>query len=292
MHKWLWRSRAIWFVWMGSALLSWANAITVQDDRGQAVVIDAPAKRVVSLLPSLTESVCALGACDRLVGVDRYSNWPASVQVLPKLGGGLDPNIEAVVASRPDLVLMATSTPGGERLRALGVRVLALEPKTHAEMRRALTTLARVLGLPEARSEEVWGQIDRELQSVAQSLPASQRGLRVYVEVSTAPHAASASSFMGETLQRLGQRNIVGPEQGPFPQVNPEWVVRQQPDVIIAADSHLPTMLSRPGWSALKAVQSKRLCGHTTQESDILVRPGPRLAEAARLMARCFQDKP
>jgi iron complex transport system substrate-binding protein len=169
---------------------------------------------------------------------------------------------------------------------------LLLEPKTHADLRRTLTVLARALGLPDARADRVWTHLDAELQHVAQSLSPSQRGLRVYIEVSTVPHAASASSFMGETLQRLGQRNIVGPENGPFPQVNPEWVVRQQPDVIIAADTHLPTMLARPGWSALRAVHNQRVCGHSVQESDILVRPGPRLAEAARLMAKCFQDKP
>lgn len=270
----------------------WSSAFTVQDDRGHAVVLDAPAQRVVSLLPSLTESVCALGACDRLVGVDRYSNWPASVQNLPQLGGGLDPNIEAVVATRPDVVLMATSTPGVDRLRTLGVKVLALEPKTHADMRRTLNTLARVLGLPQARGEQVWTQIDQALVQVAQAIAPSQRGLRVYIEVSTVPHAASASSFMGETLQRLGQSNIVGPEHGPFPQVNPEWVVRHQPEVIIAADTHVTSMLARPGWSSLKAVQSKRVCAHSPQESDVLVRPGPRLAEAARLMARCFQERP
>ena len=135
-------------------------------------------------------------------------------------------------------------------------------------------------------------QMKQGLVEVANGISPKQRGLRVYIEVSTVPHAASASSFMGETLQRLGQRNIVGPENGPFPQVNPEWVVRQQPEVIIAADSHLPSMLARPGWSSLQAVQSKRVCAHTPQESDVLVRPGPRLAEAARLMARCFQERP
>ena len=289
-----WRARRhfqrglIWLLWGMACTMGWA--VTVQDDRGQAVMLSAPPKRVVSLLPSLTETVCALDACDRLVGVDRYSNWPTSVQELPKLGGGLDPNIEAVVAARPDLVLMATSTPGGDRLRALGLKVLTLEPKTHADMRRTLQTLARALGLPDARADQVWAQMDQALTQVAQAIPPSQRGLRVYIEVSTVPHAASASSFMGETLQRLGQRNIVGPENGPFPQVNPEWVVRQQPEVIIAADTHVASMLARPGWSSLQAVQSKRVCAHTPQESDVLVRPGPRLAEAARLMARCFQE--
>ena len=197
-----------------------------------------------------------------------------------------------MVAARPDLVLIATSTPGGERLSALGLKVLALEPKTHADMRRVLQTLTLALGLPTAQGDKVWAQIDQELSRVAQSIPDNQRDLRVYVEVSTVPHAASTSSFLGETLQRLGQRNIVGAENGPFPQVNPEWVVRQQPDVILAADTHIASMLARPGWKSLRAVQTHRLCGHTPAESDVLVRPGPRLAEAARLMARCFQSRP
>ena len=77
------------------------SAQELRDDAGQPLRLDAAPRRIVSLLPSLTETVCALGACERLVGVDRYSNWPASVQTLPQVGGGLDPNIEAVVALKP-----------------------------------------------------------------------------------------------------------------------------------------------------------------------------------------------
>ncbi|HMN56925.1 MAG TPA: helical backbone metal receptor, partial [Ottowia sp.] len=86
-----------------------AHAYEIHDDAGQTTHFDAPPARIVSLLPSLTETVCALGACARLVGVDRYANWPPPVQRLPKLGGGLDPGVEAVVALRPDVVLMDSS---------------------------------------------------------------------------------------------------------------------------------------------------------------------------------------
>ena len=101
--------------------------------------------RIVSILPSLTEAVCELGHCGRLVGVDRYSNFPASLQKLPQVGGGLDPNIEAIVALKPDVVLMAKSSRAGERLEALGLKVVALEPKTHADVQR----LDRLGGLAE-----------------------------------------------------------------------------------------------------------------------------------------------
>ena len=278
-----------WLAWLFVAIVSGAQAEVLKDDRGQAMAFDAPVQRIVSLLPSLTETVCVLGACDRLVGVDRYSNWPQRVQSLPRLGGGMDPNLEAIIALRPDVVLMATSAPGGERLRALGLRVVWLEPQTWRDVQRTLQVLSRLLGLPASRGNEVWQGLQDEVARVAQTLPSTARAQRVYIEVSTAPHGASAASFMGETLQRLGPQNILGPEMGPFPHINPEWVVRAQPDVIIAADTHVRSLLARPGWSQLRAVRQSGLCTYSEQESDVLVRPGPRMAEAARLMARCFQ---
>ena len=284
---WAWAIGMVLGAVMGSAL-----AVTVQDDRGRAVTVGDAPTRVVSLLPSLTESVCALGACERLVGVDRYANWPTSVTRLPRVGGGLDPHIEAVVALRPDLVLMAGSARGQERLQALGIPVLLLEPKTHADIERTLRVLAQVLGLPAARAEAVWADMQVQLRDVASGLKPSVRDARVYIEVSTAPHAAGEASFLGETLTRLGPRNIVGAALGPFPQINPEWVVRAQPDFILVADSHLSSLLARPGWRELAAVRSKRVCTFSPAESDVLVRPGPRLGDAARLIARCLQGTP
>ena len=118
---------ALWLL-IGAAA-SIAQPIELIDDRGVTVKFQQPPQRIVSLLPSLTETVCALGKCDRLVGVDRYSNYPASVRGLPQVGGGIDPIIEAVVALKPDVVLMAKSSRGAQRLEALGLKVVALEPK-------------------------------------------------------------------------------------------------------------------------------------------------------------------
>ena len=111
-----------------------AQAVTVLDDTQNKVEIPRTPQRIVSLLPSLTETVCALGQCPRLVGVDRYSNWPDSIQALPRMGGGIDPNIERIVTQKPDLVLLAGSTRGVERLQSLGITVLRLEPRTHADV--------------------------------------------------------------------------------------------------------------------------------------------------------------
>jgi iron complex transport system substrate-binding protein len=264
-----------------------AHALELVDDRGVTVVVPASPKRVVSLLPSLTETVCALGACERLVGVDTYSNQPASVKKLPHVGGGMDPNIEAIVALRPDLVLLAASTPALARLESLGLKVVALEPKTHADVQRTLQTLGQIWG--PANAIALWLLIDATFNQTAAGLPVTARGLRVYVEVNSAHYAASESSFIGETLTRLGARNIVPASMGPFPKLNPEFIVRADPDVIMVVDRDQGDMARRPGWAQMRVVRAGRVCTFTSTESDALVRPGPRMAEGAQILARCLQ---
>ncbi len=266
-----------------------ALALDVTDDRGVTVHFDKTPQRIVTLLPSLTESVCELGQCQRLVGVDRYSNWPALVKTLPVVGGGLDPNIEAVVALRPDVVLLATASRASARLEALGLKVVALEPKTHADVQRVLGKLGELLEVPDAL--RVWRVIDAGVAAAAQSLPARVKATRVYFEVNRAPYGAGTSSFIGETLTRLGVQNIIPPELGPFPKLNPEFVVRANPDLIMVGERNSQGMAQRPGWDRIRAVRDKRICVFPIADSDVLVRPGPRMAEAARMMAQCLNDK-
>jgi iron complex transport system substrate-binding protein len=266
-----------------------AQAFQVVDDRGVSVTFAQAPQRIVSLLPSLTETVCALGQCARLVGVDRYSNYPESVKNLPQVGGGLDPNIEAIVALKPDVVLMATSSRVGERLQSLGIKVVALEPKTHADVKRVLEKIGQVLGVTDAQS--IWRTMDAATSAAAQSLPKSMAATRVYFEVNPGPYGAGESSFIGETLTRLGVNNIIGSKLGPFPKLNPEFVVRANPDVIMIGQRSVDSMAQRPGWAGMRAMREQRLCVFSTEQSDVLVRPGPRMGEGARLMAQCLSDK-
>ncbi|NBQ86871.1 MAG: ABC transporter substrate-binding protein [Betaproteobacteria bacterium] len=262
-----------------------AAGVQITDDRGRVLQWDSPPMRIVSLLPSLTESVCALGACDRLVGVDRYSNWPAQVARLPRMGGGLDPVIELVVAQKPDAVLMATSSRAAQRLESLGIRVVAIEPFSHADVQRMLQRLSQMLGTDSAA--RVWQGIDAGLNAAAQALPPHARGQRVYFEVNAAPYAAGEASFIGETLARLGLRNVVPRELGPFPRINPEWVVRADPDLIIVSSTESARLAQRPGWQSLRAVREQRVCVLSSADAEMLSRAGPRLAEAAQRIARC-----
>ena len=266
-----------------------AQALQVTDDRGIVVTFAQSPQRIVSILPSLTETVCELGQCPRLVGADRYSNYPDRVRTLPKVGGGLDPNIEAIIALKPDVVLLATSSPAAARLESLGIKVVALEPKSYADARRVLEIVGKLLDVADA--QRVWRAMDAGVSAAAQSIPERARNARVYFEVNSAPYAAGESSFIGETLTRLGARNIVPAALGPFPKINPEFVVRANPDVIMVGDATFAGMAQRPGWAGMPAIKAKRICVFTPEQSDIMVRPGPRMAEAARLMAECLKDK-
>jgi iron complex transport system substrate-binding protein len=253
------------------------------------VTLPQAPRRVVTLLPSLTEVVCALGQCDRLVGVDRYSDFPAQVRALPQLGGGLDPNIEGVVALRPDVVLMATSSRAVQRLESLGLKVVALEPHNAADVQRVIARVGEVLGAPDAL--RLWREIDAGVDAAAASIAPAARNTRVYFEVGRGPYAAGEASFIGETLARLGVKNIVPRSEGPFPKINPEFVVRADPDLIMISQNAAPQLEQRPGWASLRALREGRLCVFSPQDSAVLVRPGPRMAQAARLMAECIARK-
>ena len=283
MAKWL----LLLLLWMGAAS---AQALTVTDERGVAVRFDQPPQRIVSLLPSLTEFVCALGACERLVGVDDYSNHPPSVRAVPHVGGMEDARVETIVALKPDLVLVPQSSRALERLQSLGLKVFVAEPRTLADVERVLRLLGPVLGARDGA--QVWREVEEGVAAAARELPPALRGTRVYFEVSTAPYAAGEASFIGELLARIGARNIVPASLGPFPKLNPEFVVRADPDVImLAEDEPAARIEGRPGWQRMRAVRAGRVCAFDAAQRDVLVRAGPGMAEAARLMVQCLKGQ-
>lgn len=278
-----------WALAAGLAYAGWAAAqVSVTDDRGVTVRFAAPPQRIVSLVPSLTETVCELGACERIVGTDRYANWPERVRALPKLGGLEDTQVERLVALKPDLVLLARSSRALDRLQALGLPVLALEPQDWASTLRVVTQLADVLGSP-AAGRKLNLRINERITVASLRVPSAWRGRTVYVEVASTPYAAGDASFIGELLRRMGLVNAVPAALGPFPQLNPEFVLRAQPALIVATQAAVGEMAARPGWPQLKALQQRHTCGLAPAPWDALVRPGPRLAEAAEALAACLE---
>ncbi|MDE2298872.1 MAG: ABC transporter substrate-binding protein, partial [Burkholderiales bacterium] len=151
----------------------------------------------------------------------------------------------------------------------------------------------RVLAHPPAQAPPARRRRDhvrrgRDVRAAAARVPAALRGRRVYFEVDATPYAAGAGSFIGELLARMGLANAVPAALGPFPKLNPEYVVHLQPDVVMASAQDLATMPGRPGWGALNALRDGRTCGYTSAQFELLTRSGPRLGEAASMLADCL----
>lgn len=287
MRRWLALAAGL-LAAMGATAVQ-AAPVTVVDDRGASVTLPQPPRRIVTLLPSLAETVCELGACERLVGVDDYANWPERVRQLPHVGGLDDAQIERIVALRPDVVLLSSTARALGRLEGLGVPVLGFDLKTLADVRRVFAQVAQVLQVP--GEQAAWQRIQAGVDAAARSVPAPVRGTSVYFEVSAGPYAASEASHIGEILARLGAANIVPARLGSVPLLNPEFVVRADPQVVMVSERDAGTLATRPGWSRIRALREGRVCRFTLAQGDVIVRPGPRLAEAAQLLADCLAGR-
>ncbi len=282
--KRLWLALALVFFACATAF---AQPVVIRDDRGAEHRFAAPPQRIVTMLPSLTETVWVLGAGERLVGVDRFSTWPPEIARLPRLGGLEDAQIEAIAALKPDAILASTASRAMDRLEALGFAVVRLKSDSHADVRRTLDSVARLLGRPD-EGARVWARLEREIEAAAARVPAALRGRRVYFEIYGGPYAAGTGSFIGETLARLGLANIAPAALGPFPKLNPEFVVRARPEIVMGVRSQQAALARRPGWSALPALREGRLCAFENADYEMLIHPGPRLGEAATRVADCL----
>jgi iron complex transport system substrate-binding protein len=247
------------------------------------------ASRIVSLNPSLTAILVALGAADRLVGVDDFSaKQDPRLAALPTVGGLYDPSLEAVVALRPDLVVLVPSAAQRDfraRLEALGVSVLALAPTRFDEVLASIETLgertghaaaaqARVAAIQAAR-----GEVERE----AQGRP---RPRAVLVLQREPLFVVGAGSFIDDMMRWAGAENIGGEFKEPYPRASLEWLVAARPEVILDASSEPGSPLefwSR--WPSLPAVEQGRV---VRLAPGVVTLPGPQLDQALRVLAQAL----
>jgi len=267
------------------------GALQLVDARHKTITLARPAQRIVSLQPSFTEAICALGGCDALVAVDRHSLWPQQAAALPKVGSLRDPDIERIVALRPDMVLSRPGHKVGERLESLGIQVLTLNAQTYEDMAQEMETLATLIGRP-GTGTRLWRQTREKLAALRQQVPPQWRGKKVYFELHSGMAAAGEASFIGQTLHGLGLVNIAGRDLPMYPRLNPEYVVRANPDLVITMTDMPVPPPERQGWNRIAALRGNGYCRIPNAEFDLLVRPGPRIDEAARQIVQCLQQLP
>lgn len=262
--------------------------LTVMDDLGRQVVISAAPTRIVSMAPSHTETVCALNACDLLVGVDSWSNWPLSVTDLPGMGDAFSPNLEAIVALQPDFVLVDEYSGLAEPLSALGIAVYAGTPQSLAETYEFFGLLGAILNR-ETEAAILTGRVQGEIAGVAAVL-AGVAGPTVFIELDPSPYSVGPNSYLGTLLSYAGGTNIVTTDMGDFPLVDPEYVVEQDPDVILLNDAPYGVtaadVAARPGWAGISAVVSGNVVELDSNTVDMLSRAGPRVGQAVLALAR------
>jgi iron complex transport system substrate-binding protein len=258
----------------------------VVDDLGREVVLPAPPTRIVSMIPSHTETVCALGACDRLVGVDTFSNHPPRVGELPDLGSAFEADLERLLALEPDLVLTDEYSGLAEALARLGVPVYAGMAERTEEVWEIVAEVADLLDV-EAAGSVLIGRARGRVEALA-AAAGERDGPRVFVELDATPYSVGPDSYLGQLLRLAGARNVVPAGLGDFPQVDPELVIDADPEAILLLDApfgeSLATLAERPGWSAIEAVRSGRVLELTQPQVDLLTRPGPRLPDALALL--------
>jgi iron complex transport system substrate-binding protein len=273
----------------------------VTDETGRTVQVPQPVRRIVSLVPSLTETVYALGLQDNLVGDTDYCDYPPEAQKKTKVGGIMNPSLEEIVALHPDLVLMAKGPNRIETvhsLDSLGIASYGTDPHTVDEIMTSVKKLANVLGAPEAGAS-VASDMRHRLEDLHQRL-GSRAAKRVLFVVWTQPLiSVGKDTFIADALRHAGAVPIVDSEQD-WPQVSLEEIVRLQPEFLVFAASHseeasreIERLDTLPGWQILEAVSNRRYA----VISEAVNRPAPRIVSAIEELARqlhpdAFIEKP
>jgi iron complex transport system substrate-binding protein len=265
-----------------------AYPLTLTDDLNRKVTVKAEPVRIVSMVPSTSETLCALSVCDRLVGVDAYSDYPAQLSKVPKVGDLYTPNIEAIVAAKPDLVLVSKYGKVSESLAQAGITVFALNPETYDEVFSKLLTLGKLVNR-EAAAKAVVTTMARDIARTEVLTRAAVQKPTAYFEIDPTPYSIGPKSFMGVLLTKAGARNIIPESMGDFPKVDPEFIVKANPQLMLGLD--VKTAAARPGWANLNAVKSGRVIALPAELSGSLSRPGPRLPAALRALAKLIHPE-
>jgi iron complex transport system substrate-binding protein len=263
--------------------------VTVTDDAGRSVTIDAKPERIVSLAPANTEILHGLGILDRVVGVTTYDDYPPEVTSLPKVGDFVTPNLEAIAAADPDLVLVTTGIQADviANLEKAGAKVVAIDPQSLEALYASIVTVGAVTGEPAAAATVVQEMKD-ELELIQDAIDAAP--VRCFLEIAQGPlFTAGAGTLLNDVIEQAGGENVVT-EEG-YVAYSLEQLLTDDPEVYLATKGSMsdPAQIdARAGFDKLAAVKEERVY---VLDDNLVSRPGPRLIQGIRQIAEALHPE-
>lgn len=263
------------------------QAATLVDMVGRRVEMSAPPRRIIALAPSLTEILYALGAGDAVVGVTDYANYPPEAQTKPRVGGGINPNMEVIVALRPDLVLVSADSNRWDtvaQLDQLHIPVYGVKSMGVEGVFASVESVGEVVGRQQ-EAQQVVAEMRRRMAAVSEKVRNRRKPKVLYAVWIDPLIVAGQGTVIDDLIQMAGGINIV--RTPGFPRYTLEQVFVDSPDVVLLAlDGGVPDdreVLRRlPGWKELQAV---RVGAVRVIDADLMSRPGPRIVDAVELLA-------
>ena len=285
---------ALAIVLLALAVAGCSSKVTFSDATGRSVTLKGTPKRIVSLSPACTETLFALGAGDKVVGVDNYSYWPVEARQKEKVGDAFNLNLEKLAALKPDLVILAgTKDVPPSQLKdmdRLGIPAYVSAASTVKDVLADIQRLADVVGASK-QGKELVAKIQKDLQEVAASIP-NDPGKRpkVLFLIDADLWTVGPASFVGDIIATAGGRNVVEDPKQEYLQISMEQVLAADPDVILLAipEGQEKALVGRPGWSDLRAVKEGKVF---FVNGDLTSRPGPSVAEGVREVAKHLTTK-
>jgi iron complex transport system substrate-binding protein len=282
-----------------AALLLWQSACRpsaspaastrIVDDAGDTVVVPTAARRVVSLIPATTELLFAIGAGPAVIGRTAWCDYPAAAANVPNLGDGIAPNVEAVLASRPDLVILYNSAQNADvaaRLRRLGIAALRLNTDSLGDVDRVGRLLGRLTGHARA-ADSVAAVFDSALAAATGPAPARRPKVLLLVWEQP-PMTIGRGSFLSELVERAGGRNLFADVTSSAGTVSIEAVASRDPDLILTTTAGPVGFAERPEWQTVRAVRERRFLPVSGSEFN---RPSPRAPAAIRELVRLLRER-
>jgi iron complex transport system substrate-binding protein len=260
------------------------------DDFGDTIRVAGTPTRIASLNPTTTEILFALGTGSRLVGRTTYDHWPDSARFVPDLGAGIGLNVEAILAAKPDLVLLYASQdnrPAAERLRAAGITTAAFKVDRLEQFDALTRLLGRIVG-DSARGALVADTVKRTLDRVRSLVQGKPRPTVVMPAWDTPLMVIGGGSFLTQLVEIAGGRNVYDSTPGPSPSVAFEDIVRRNPDYILAGPESEMRLKAKPNWLALRAARSNKFL---VLDTNVTMRPAVRLGEGAVSLMRLLHPE-